>query len=95
LACALWLGTAALGCSAEDPGSTNGRGRTGGGFPATAGGSGATAAAGSGAVAPGAGGSDNFGNPTGPAKMVGDGTVHQSDCLEPTVAFVIDGSGSM
>jgi hypothetical protein len=27
--------------------------------------------------------------------MVGDGTMHMSDCLEPTVAFVIDGSGSM
>jgi hypothetical protein len=27
--------------------------------------------------------------------MVGDGTMHQGDCLEPTVAFVIDGSGSM
>jgi hypothetical protein len=47
-------------------------------------------------VIAGNGGTDPFGNPTGPARMVGDGIPRMgSMCLEPTVAFVIDGSGSM
>ena len=55
---------------------------------------GAAGAAASGPL-PGAGGTNAFGNPTGPAKMIGDGTMKGNSCLEPIVSFVIDGSGSM
>lgn len=89
----LMLGVAVGGCSAEDP-MLGGRAGAGmfpvggaGGQTATAGGPGGGLAGGS--------GTNSFGNPTGPAKMIGDGTMKGNSCLEPTVWFVIDGSGSM
>jgi hypothetical protein len=44
----------------------------------------------------GLGGTDPFGNPTGPARMIGNGMPSMGGmCLQPTISFVIDGSGSM
>ena len=81
-----------FGCGASDmprgprpPGS--------GAFPGSGG---ASAFAGSGGVPASVGGGGSFGNPTGPAPMVGgSGTGSGPICLEATVAFVVDGSGSM
>jgi hypothetical protein len=97
LTVALCLGAISLACgvacSAEDP-MTRGRGNQGNVTPIGTAASGAVAGAAPGTTA-GVGGSNDFGNPTGPARQVGDGTPRQGMCLQPTVAFLIDGSGSM
>lgn len=101
IACAIaWLGFAA-GCGAADestgPRMAPGSPVTGAGGNGTGAGAGAVVA-GNGAGA-GSSGATGFGNPTGPAPVVGDpsagGAGAGSGCLEATVAFVVDGSGSM
>jgi hypothetical protein len=86
---------AALGwASACGAGDTQGpRPPTSGMLP---GGSAGTGAGAGGGAAGTLGGAGNFGNPTGPAPNVGaSGTAATAMCLEATVAFVVDGSGSM
>jgi len=82
------------GCSAEDPSDPGRRGFFGGpagtaGTPSSAGAAGSSSGA--------AGGSDPFGNSTsGLPPMLPEGVGPSGgECLEATVSFVIDGSGSM
>jgi hypothetical protein len=83
------LVVAGAGCGAGDT-ATPGRG----GSPLGNSGTGAGPRSGAGANGP-RGGSDGFGNPSNvPPPPVG-GARGSSKCLEPTIQFVVDGSGSM
>jgi hypothetical protein len=80
-----------LGCGASDM-PRGARQPPGTGVP----GAGSGAFAGSGGVPGTVGGGGTFGNPTGPPPNVGaSGSASMPVCLEATVAFVVDGSGSM
>jgi hypothetical protein len=83
-------------CSAEDPSGNGGMGpRAMFGTPGGSGGSAAGAPA-SGTAGSASGGTDPFGNPTGGIPPEAPPTVGgTSGCLEATVSFVVDGSGSM
>jgi hypothetical protein len=85
---------AGLGCGAGDTGAGPGRGQP----PlAAAGASGNNPGGASGSTGAYArGGADGFGNPTMPPPTLPvGGNRPASKCLEPTVQFVVDGSGSM
>jgi hypothetical protein len=97
---ALWLGATFSSCSAEDPmPGGGGRTPTPGNFPVgTAGAAGAPVGGPLPGVTAGtSGGRDPFGNPLNPsAPMIGNGMPSAGGmCLQPTISFVIDGSGSM
>src|SRR6478609_11399211 len=81
-----------LGCGAGDTGS----GPRGGTPPLTAAGAGGNRPTGAGAAAQSSGGKNGFGNPTGvPTGLPMGGSHGSAKCLQPTIEFVVDGSGSM
>jgi hypothetical protein len=83
----------ALGCGASDTDMGGARRQPGGPVAGAAGG----LPGGSAGTGTTIGGGGTFGNPTGPAPMLGGGATTGGGpmCLEATVAFVVDGSGSM
>ncbi len=85
------------GCGAEDPSGSRRPGTPTGRPAATAGAPSSTGAfAGNGSATGTAGGTDMFGNPTELPPMLPEGVGPSGgECLEATVSFVIDGSGSM